>query len=65
MKMLGSFASFFSNFAIGELHEATGSFALPVFLLADLMSFGALLALLFKEPGSALHLSKGSLNPKA
>lgn len=60
MKMLGSFASFFGNFAIGELHEATGSFALPVFLLAGLMSFGALLALLFREPGLALHPSEGN-----
>ena len=56
IKMLGSFAAFLGNFGIGELHEETGSFALPVFLIAGLMAFGALLTLLFKEPGPTLHL---------
>ena len=51
IKMGGSFASFAGSALIGELHHATGNFAAPVFLLASLMTVGAVLAITFKEPG--------------
>ena len=52
--MSGALAAFGGNAAMGELHQATGSFAIPMFLLAGLLLLGAVLALCFREPGPDL-----------
>ena len=52
MKMLGSLAAFLGNLMIGELHEATGSYNVPMWLMAGLMGTAALLALCLSEPGT-------------
>lgn len=54
MKMMGAVAAFGGNAAMGELHEATGSFALPMFLLAGLLALGVVLAVHFEAPGGQI-----------
>lgn len=51
--MMGAFAAFLGNAAMGELHEETGSFELPMLILAGLLAFGAVLALSFDKSGTS------------
>lgn len=57
--MTGSIAAFAGNAAIGELHDATGGFAVPMFLMAGMLTLGAGLALAFSEAGvfQSSHMS--------
>lgn len=62
MKMVGSMAAFVGNSLMGVLHNATGSFTVPLCLMAILLLLGSFLALTFKEPGRSAKIEGSTTN---
>ena len=49
--MVGSMSAFVGNAAMGAIHDATGTFTLPLCLMGAILLFGTFLTLTFREPG--------------